>query len=283
MKYLNRVINEATEQYKFLKHIKDPDGLLDADDKYASSDLVDIGGDDTTGEISRRIEKGLPSWEFIINIDSEKRIKDSMKEDKKLTAEIQKAFEDSEGSWSKFREEWVKEKGGELGETGSGNTYNEDNAYFWGGVFEWTEFKDVDGKDGAVIMFHRGGDVRGNYDSPVVYIGDFQDFFLSMSPDPEQEIAYLMGYDGDYKKLIADLNEWFSANPEATKDIEQQIRDYMMGGEKEMSQDELYTYMNDHDPYNGDLDYDAFKKAWESLKKDNYLMKATGDKFKWEV
>lgn len=67
-----------------------------------------------------------------------------------------------------------------LSETyGYGNTYNEDNAYYWGDVFEFAHFETDEGEEGAVIMWQGGGDPRGNYHEPQVYLGNFEEFMVS--------------------------------------------------------------------------------------------------------
>lgn len=63
---------------------------------------------------------------------------------------------------------------------GYGNTYNEDDSYYWGDVFEYAHFETEDGDEGAVILWQGGGDPRGNYHAPMVYMGDFEDFFDSL-------------------------------------------------------------------------------------------------------
>lgn len=59
---------------------------------------------------------------------------------------------------------------------GYGTTYNEDDSYYWGDVFEFAHFETDEGDEGAVIMWQGGGDPRGNYGMPQVYLGNFEEF-----------------------------------------------------------------------------------------------------------
>jgi hypothetical protein len=195
-------ISPEKGSYPFLKMVEDPE-------KLASNGFSDLKLDRGTGEINIM---GDP--EVIINYDSSQDIKDYMDLDKKLTKEVQKVFDSYDGGgWLDWREEWVKSKKWKLGEFRSGNTYEDDNYYFWGSVFEYTTFKDAKGKSGAVIMWHRGGDVRGNYSDPEVWLGDFESFYSSQHiGDPDEEIAHIMGYEGDSDRLKSDLEDWKAEN-----------------------------------------------------------------------
>ncbi len=147
--------------------------------------------------------------QFAINIDSKKIVDNYLSFDKKMTDKIRKEigqFEDI-GSWADQREAWIESKKWKA--VNSGNTYNNDEAYFWGSTFEWTEFDTDKGENGAIILWHMGGDVRGNYEPETIYFGDFQDFFAAQYfGDAEEEIAYLLGYEGNYDQLKKDVGDW---------------------------------------------------------------------------
>lgn len=199
-------VSEAKVDFKFLKHLQDTKPKLGHSYKLKGMwDHVD----EKTSELWVN-HKGEP--EIIMFWDTDKFFNDHLDKDQNLTDKIQKDFEDYDGGgWADWREEWVKKQGWKVGELGSGNTYNEDNFYFWGDVFEFTDFKTSDGKEGVVIMKHIGGDVRGNYEYPEVYMGDFMDVYSSLSVgDPDEEKAQLFGYDGDAKALKADLDAWLA-------------------------------------------------------------------------
>lgn len=138
-------------------------------------------------------------------IESRKEIRDFMHKDGRLTTLIRKAFDETYdgGGWGNWIARWIRGKVvpkegfprdpkewipvgakrfeplGRIGDLGSGNTYNEDNGYFWGDIYEYTHFVTEDGDEGAVIMWHGGGDARANYSHPEVWMGRFQEWWDS--------------------------------------------------------------------------------------------------------
>src|SRR5581483_2543551 len=194
-------LNEATD-YPFLNHIKDPMRLhSDGESELINLPLFCVGSLQLYGAESEPL--------FDIRIDSRAKIQESMEKSDTLTEEIEEEFERDyiSGSWSNWIKGWVTRKGGEVEH--SGNTYNEDSAHYWGDIFEYTAFKDLDGHDGAIIMWHHGGDVRGNYGLPEVWFGDFEEFFSAQYfSESSEEIAYMLGYEGDFSKLEDDIKRW---------------------------------------------------------------------------
>jgi hypothetical protein len=67
------------------------------------------------------------------------------------------------------RENWS------TGQYESGNTMNFGDECWIGDVFTFAHFY-MDPGEGAIILWHRGGDVRGNYEEPEVWLGDFEGF-----------------------------------------------------------------------------------------------------------
>jgi hypothetical protein len=137
-------------------------------------------------------------WENELNLSLDSKVKagEFLKEERGLTTEIQKDFDKNYSSqgYGEFMRKWIEGKGWKplIG----GNTYNEDSAFYLGGVYEWQAFSKNpnedyafgDGDDGGVvIMWHGGGDVRGNYDDPVVYSGDVESFYGSQSVGDTEE------------------------------------------------------------------------------------------------
>ena len=193
--------------YKFLEYIVDPDP------EASHWDIRDVGTDIDCEDSSIYFgNDGEP--DFVFSKDTASVISQYLEENKELTAECQEHFEKYDtGGWSDHIQKWVESKGGKVRD--SGNTCNLDNSHYWGGIFEYTEFSDINNEDGVIIMMHRGGDYRGNYGYPVVYIGDFGEVISNLDvgdSDINQEIAYMFGYDGDYDALIKDIDAY--RNPE---------------------------------------------------------------------
>jgi hypothetical protein len=70
------------------------------------------------------------------------------------------------------------------------------------------------------MMKHLGGDYRGNYAYPKVYFGDWGEFISAQNPgDPQEEIGYLFGYDGDYQALVNDIKK-YRAQPKEGEEVE---------------------------------------------------------------
>lgn len=163
---------------------------------------LELGGDQTASIWHK-------DFEWSISLNTKIMIDNHMTLDERLTKDIQEYWEAQE-SGGTFKEKilgWLK--GGVVIERvpkrkgpkewrprpslepkikarikntdgyGYGNTTNEDNAYYWGDVFEFAHFETVDGDEGAVIIWHGGGDPRGNYGMPMVYMGDFGEFMDS--------------------------------------------------------------------------------------------------------
>ncbi len=196
------------KNYKFMKYLE----LCDVENPYTAGRLKNLPevytGDFYISEKTKEIE-------ILINIDSKRNIENFMSKNEELTQEIQDSFElSSDGSWLNFREKWVKEKSFLLGNMGSGNTYNLDNGHFWGSGYEYTHFFDPENKQKnyVIIQWHIGGDVRCNYEYPVIYSGDdFENFFCFENIDnTKDEIAYLLGYDGDGDSLYADFESYIN-------------------------------------------------------------------------
>jgi len=190
-----------------------------------------------SGHTTVEIETG---GELIFSVDSKSLIEDHMELHKALTAEVQEWFKkECEGRryrWLECIKEWVegkKEPQGvkewrpririqgkpwKIGYRGQANTYNQ--TYWWGHAFEYTHFEMPDKREGLVIMWHRGGDIRGNYDYPEVWIGSVDEFLdLQYEPaakDPGTIASYnryfengiLWAYDQHDLFEYNDLPEW---------------------------------------------------------------------------
>lgn len=153
-------------------------------------------------------------FEWWVLFDSEVSIKNYMSEDPARTRSIQQYFEENRhGSFQERIEDWLKGVEKELPREGPkewrpkrgrigriiedegysyGNTYNDDSSYWWGSVFEYAHVGFEDGDVGAVIVWHRGGDPRGNYHLPVVYLGRFDEFMdAQREGDPHSPDAFL--------------------------------------------------------------------------------------------
>jgi hypothetical protein len=172
-----------------------------------------------------------------VSHDSRKEIVDHMALDRDMTKKIQKDFEAGYGygsdGWAKWIREWIEGTavlsgkvgpkdwypkgkkqafgsvfGRNQGGMGSGNTTNEDSAYFWGDTFEYTHFLTTDGDEGVVIMWHGGGDVRGNYNLPEIWMGDFGGFMsLQEEGDPKGPEAFLSWNEGFQNTLLWAFDE----------------------------------------------------------------------------
>ena len=157
--------------------------------------------------------------EFNFYMDTEDVIAQYLIRDDQLTEECQTYFEANHGGYVDRNSKWVTSKGWTAGRGDS--TYNWDPSYFWGDIFEFVTFTTDDGREGIVIMMHRGGDARGNYSYPVVYFGDAEEFISMQHPgDPKTEAAYLLGYDWDMDQLVADIKEYRNPTVEEEEGIE---------------------------------------------------------------
>ncbi len=157
------------------------------DVKDVSTYSVDLERGGMTLEI---YEDGASGYE-----DSKAAFENYMTKNKALTDKIQQDFEEGYSTsthrqWAGWRGEWVEQNLGVKPDF-SGNTYNNDPAYFWGSTFEFTSYP-----GGAVVMFHHGGDARGNYGLPEVWDGDFDEVYAMLSHDDnEEEVSNYIGED----------------------------------------------------------------------------------------
>lgn len=145
------------------------------------------------------IERGL----FYVLIDSRKLASDFMKKDEAMTRSLQYAQDICSDGFRDLMEGWIEgtldcSKDGKVPEKGpkdwsplSGsaqfpqrgevleheNTYNLEGSGYWqGSVYEYMTFKLWNGKEAMAVFWHKGGDPRGNYDPPEVWIGDVERF-----------------------------------------------------------------------------------------------------------
>lgn len=156
------------------------------------------------------------------NHDSREEISDHMRIDGPMTVQIQADFEKTYdgGGWADWREKWVrgativpqgrlgpkdwvpkgrnihrkfgKVFGPDRGGYGSENTYNLDSTYWWGDTFEYTHFITADDEEGAILQWHNGGDARGNYGAPEIWMGGFGSFMQSQDEgEPESPETFL--------------------------------------------------------------------------------------------
>jgi hypothetical protein len=123
--------------------------------------------------------------------DSRAIMENMAEEDAELTKQLQDDFENYDGgSWANWIKNWLKERGCTI--VRGGNTYNWDE---WNGsVFEFIVFDDVNGEPKMVVMWHLGGDVRGNYSYPEVWNVDFEEFISEHWDVPVYEV---LGYDSE--------------------------------------------------------------------------------------
>lgn len=195
-------------KYKFLEYMEIGEG--DILDPYMAGKIINLP---ENYEGSFYIDTKTNNIEFLINIDSKSNIENFMTQDPILTEIYFNNFSDDYNKsnirgWSEYIKSVLEKNGFEI--TMSGSTYNEDNYYFWGSVYEYVAFM-TENIAGVVIMHHLGGDVRGNYEWPIVYIGDFGEFFsFEYMSDPGEELSYILGYEGDYKKFQNEVNEYVS-------------------------------------------------------------------------
>lgn len=82
---------------------------------------------------------------------------------------------------------------------GYANTYNEDNAYWWGDVFEYAHFKTEDDEEGAVVMWSPGGSPTGGYLLPEVYLGNFEEFMESQYEHSPWDIDTFLGWNRTFE------------------------------------------------------------------------------------
>ena len=171
-----------------------------------------------------RVDIGV-TGSTIFTRNSRDDIKEWMEKDQILTnAFLEWQEEQSFRSWAKEREAWIRERssvppgvkewrpaskagsGMEIGVLGSGNTTNEDSQYWWGSVFEYTHFGMDDATffntEGLIVMWHEGGDVRGNYSTPEVWVGSVAEFWDNQRESDPDSIETLVGYNSLFENGI---------------------------------------------------------------------------------
>jgi len=138
------------------------------------------------------------STDIYYGYDSRDIMENMAEEDTKLTKQLQDDFENYDGGgWIDWIKNWLKERGCTI--FSSGNTYNWGD---WNGsVFEYVAFDDENGEPKMVVMWHLGGDVRGNYSYPEVWNVDFEEFISEHLDVPVYEV---LGY-GSEEDMQRDL------------------------------------------------------------------------------
>jgi hypothetical protein len=138
------------------------------------------------------------STEIYYVYDSRAIMEDMAEEDTELTKQLQDDFGNYDGSgWIDWIENWLKERGCTI--VSSENTYNWGD---WNGsVFEYIAFDDENGEPKMAVMWHLGGDVRGNYSYPEVWNVDFEEFISEHWDVPVYEV---LGY-GSEVEMQRDL------------------------------------------------------------------------------
>jgi len=153
------------------------------------------------------IEDGM----FYILVDSRKLAKDYMEKNEEMTKNLQYAQEICDDSFQELMDGWINgtldcsedsrapEKGpkdwsplatrfrprGTLDTVG--NTYNYDGSQWQGEVYEYATFRMPDGKRAFAVFWHLGGDPRGNYDAPEVWVGNVEAFLEAQWMDTNSD------------------------------------------------------------------------------------------------
>lgn len=242
---------------------------------YAGDMFIELEGGSTKAEVS---------WDgsWYCSYDSRKDIKDYMKLDRRLTEKIQADLASTYegGGWAEWRKAWLKSEtfpvgargpkdwhpkgkreplgkvyGPRSGGYGSDNTTNMDSAYWWGDTFEYTHFLTTDGdEEGAIIMWHLGGDVRGNYSNAEVWMGDFGEFMGSQKEsDPESPDSFLhwnRSFDGlllwamDELGLFEGKVNWVGSprEPVSHEPPKQIVRAFLMADGDDSAMEQLHLY-----------------------------------------
>lgn len=200
--------NKMANTYRFLDHVVDSEQLRSE----GYSDLKDVGDDVDSAMINIRGDSSSGKLDtfFELTLDSRKMIKNYMDYDETLSKKVSDDFDSTyaDGGWQEWRKRWVELQGWGMGSFGSDNTYNWGD--FTGDVFEFTDFVTDDKRYGIIIMWHSGGDVRGNYSVPEIWIGDFESFISMHSISGiEEEMTYRLGYDGSWDNLERDIHNWW--------------------------------------------------------------------------
>jgi hypothetical protein len=151
----------------------------------------------------------LTAWinrigDFRLSMDSRIIATRYMQWDERLTAQVREHFRnygrrttpENKPSLQTYLENWVNvhpyksfgkpdaypegRKDWSTGAYEGGNTLNFGEDCWLGDPFIYTHF-DTGVGEGAIIMWHKGGDLRGNYGDPEVWIGDFEGFMQEQS------------------------------------------------------------------------------------------------------
>jgi hypothetical protein len=141
---------------------------------------------------------------FQLRMDSRRIATRYMKKDDRLTAQVLEHFRNYERrttpgnkpSMLTYLENWINvhpyksfgkpdvypegRKDWSTGQHESGNTLNYGEECWLGDPLIYAHFYTGDG-EGAIIMWHKGGDVRVNYSEPEVWLGDFEGFMQEQS------------------------------------------------------------------------------------------------------
>jgi len=148
------------------------------------------------------IEKDGSYWLLFY---SDRLIDFYMKKDEALTASILEHWRNykrrvnpkHEEQMLTYLEHWINEhpfksfgkpdvypagrKGWQTGEFESGNTESFGDDCWIGDTFIFAHFYMEPRGQGAIILWHKGGDIRGNYAEPEVWVGDFDAFMNEQS------------------------------------------------------------------------------------------------------
>ena len=223
--HINKKGVSAMVKYRFLEYVVDSKKLKSE----GSSDLKGMDSNVRTAVITiteDSLNNKLEGIYFELDLDSKEIIKDYMNYDEELSNKVSDDFDSTYGSggWDRWREDWIKKQGWKINIMGVGNTYNWGT--FIGNIFEYTDFITDDDLHGVIIMWHQGGDIRGNYSVPEIWIGDFESFTAIQDiQDIEEEMAYRLGYDGNWTNLEQDIHNWWFETGEESTTIQEDYED----------------------------------------------------------
>jgi hypothetical protein len=174
--------------------------------EFAGSHLVALKAPDATLEVYN-------DGGYSILYNSRAMIEDYMTLDEALTDEIQEDFENTydRGGYIEWMKDWLGKRGWRVSSLGADNTYNWDSTYYWGEVFEYVHFETDDGNEGALIMWHLGGDPRGGYAAPEVWMGGFEEFVGLQEEGDPSSVDTLRWVDERFEGGIAWALRYFEA------------------------------------------------------------------------
>lgn len=184
------------------------------------------------GDVDATIEKDGTYW---IIFHSETVAPHFMTKDEALTDQVQEHWRDyarrtnpkhKEGALT-YLENWINEhpyrswgkpdvfpggrQGWETAEFESGNTESFGEDCWLGDTFIYVHFHKP-GDEGAIIMWHKGGDIRGNYTDPEVWVGDFQGFMNEQTHcewyDPYGFINWNETFDGGFMWALKEMGSF---------------------------------------------------------------------------